>query len=95
MSERADREALHQELKRVRNEANATLEVTKLHSLREAVLHTIRDTIEANDWLSSSRELGAVGSMLLARISLTAARERLAYVRQLRDTYGPGVMFHE
>jgi hypothetical protein len=91
----ADREALQDALKRVRNDADAMLTKTKLEPLREAMLHSIRDIIEAHEWLSSSRQIGEAGATRLAAISLNAASERLAYVTQLRDTYGAGVMFHE
>lgn len=94
MSDKETRDELHNELARVRNDADAILEVTKLEALREVVRHSMRDVIEASEWLSTSRQLGEAGALRLARISLTAASERLAYVKQLHETYGPGVMFH-
>lgn len=94
MSDKETRDELHNELARVRNDADAILEVTKLEALREVVRHSMRDVIEASEWLSTARQLGEAGALRLARISLTAASERLEYVRQLHETYGPGVMFH-
>jgi hypothetical protein len=94
MPDKATRDELQNELARVRDDADAILEVIKLEALREVVRHSMRDVIEASEWLSTTRQLGEAGALRLARISLTAARERLTYVQQLRETYGPGVMFH-
>jgi hypothetical protein len=94
MSGKETRDQLQAELTRVRDEADAVLEITKLEALRDVVRHSMRDVIEASEWLSTARQLGEGGALRLARISLTAASERLEYVRQLHETYGPGVMFH-